>query len=77
MLGRAAVRGGGIGEHTELRNGRFVNVSRRELAHGDEVVLLADVTADVPAQWFTDRGAGAYADHLLRRAPLVPEVIRR
>jgi two-component system sensor histidine kinase FlrB len=44
VLARAAVRSGGIGEHTELRNGRFVNVSRRELAHGDEVVLLADVT---------------------------------
>lgn len=39
--------------------------------------LLDEVTADVPAQWFTDRGAGAYTDHLLRRAPLVPEVIRR
>jgi hypothetical protein len=38
--------------------------------------LLSDVTADVPAQWFTDRGAGAYVDHLLRRAPLVPGVIR-
>lgn len=44
VLARAAVRSGGIGEHTELRNGRFVNVSRRELAHGGEVVLLADVT---------------------------------
>jgi two-component system sensor histidine kinase FlrB len=44
VLARAAVRSGGIGEHTELRNGRFVNVSRRELAHGSEVVLLADVT---------------------------------
>ncbi len=44
VLARAAVRSGGIGEHTELRNGRFVNLSRRELAHGGEVVLLADVT---------------------------------
>jgi hypothetical protein len=39
--------------------------------------LLAEVTADVPPDWFTERGAGAYADHLLRRAPLVPGVIRR
>ena len=43
VLARTAVRSGGIGEHTELRNGRFVNLSRRDLAHG-EVVLLADVT---------------------------------
>jgi two-component system, sensor histidine kinase FlrB len=44
VLTRAAVRSGGIGEQTELRNGRFVSVSRRELAEGGEVVLLADVT---------------------------------
>lgn len=44
VLARAAVRTGAIGEHTELRSGRFVNVSRRELAEGGEVVLLADVT---------------------------------
>jgi two-component system sensor histidine kinase FlrB len=31
-------------EHTELRNGRFVNISRRAMAHDGEVVLLADVT---------------------------------
>ena len=39
--------------------------------------LLDEVTADVPGEWFGDRGADAYAGHLLRRAPLVPEVIRR
>jgi len=33
-----------VGEHTELRSGRFVNVSRRELDNGGEVVLLTDVT---------------------------------
>jgi two-component system sensor histidine kinase FlrB len=44
VLARAAVRTSGIGEHTELRSGRFVNLSRRELAEGGEVVLLADVT---------------------------------
>jgi two-component system, sensor histidine kinase FlrB len=31
-------------EHTELRNGRFVNISRREMEIGGEVVLLTDVT---------------------------------
>jgi hypothetical protein len=38
--------------------------------------LLAEVTALVPPEWFDDRGADAYAEHLLQRAPLVPEVIR-
>jgi len=44
VLARAAVGNGAIGEHIELRSGRFINVSRRELAHGGEVVLLTDVT---------------------------------
>ena len=34
------------------------------------------MTADVPPDWFGERGADAYVDQLLRRAPLVPEVIR-
>jgi hypothetical protein len=38
--------------------------------------LLRDVTALVPPAWFGDRGADAYVEHLLQRAPLVPEVIR-
>jgi HipA-like protein len=38
--------------------------------------LLAEVTALVPTEWFGDRGAVAYAEHLLQRAPIVPEVIR-
>ena len=38
--------------------------------------LLAEVTALVPPEWFGDRGADAYAGHLLQRAPIVPEVIR-
>src|SRR5271168_3956862 len=44
VLARAGVSARGAGEHAELRSGRFVNVSRRELAEGGEVVLLADVT---------------------------------
>ena len=39
--------------------------------------VLRDVTGEVPAGWFGERGADAYVDHLLRRVPLVPEVIRR
>ena len=38
--------------------------------------LLAEVTALVPPEWFGDRGSVAYAEHLLQRAPIVPEVIR-
>ena len=38
--------------------------------------LLAEVTALVRREWFGDRGADAYVEHLLQRAPIVPEVIR-
>jgi len=34
------------------------------------------VTALVRREWFGDRGADAYVEHLLQRAPIVPEVIR-
>jgi two-component system sensor histidine kinase FlrB len=44
VLARAAANTS-AGEHTELCNGRFVNISRRELPAGGEVVLLTDVTA--------------------------------
>jgi two-component system, sensor histidine kinase FlrB len=43
VLARATVSAG-VGEHIELRGGRFANVSRRELPTGGEVVLLTDVT---------------------------------
>jgi hypothetical protein len=39
--------------------------------------LLRAVTGLVPPGWFGDRGADAYAEYLLARAPVVPEVIRR
>ena len=38
--------------------------------------LLREVTALVPPEWFGDLGAEAYVEHLLLRAPIVPEVIR-
>ena len=44
VMARAAVDGNAAPEHTEMRTGRFVNVSRRALAVGGEVVLLTDVT---------------------------------
>ena len=51
----AAITGGGVGEHTELRSGRFVNISRRELPSGGEVVLLTDVTEAHLMQVFLTR----------------------
>ncbi|HEX6453338.1 MAG TPA: aminotransferase class I and II, partial [Trebonia sp.] len=38
--------------------------------------LLGEVVADVPAEWFGERGADAYVAQLARRAPLVTQVIR-
>ncbi len=45
VITRAAA-GGGVraAEHTELKSGRFVNISRSDLGDGGEVVLAADVT---------------------------------
>lgn len=44
VWGRVAVNPRGVGEHTELRSGRYINLSRRALENGGEVVLLSDVT---------------------------------
>jgi two-component system, sensor histidine kinase FlrB len=50
-----AANPGGIGEHMELRSGRFINVSRRGLDDGAEVVLLTDVTESHLMQIFLTR----------------------
>jgi two-component system, sensor histidine kinase FlrB len=55
VCARATLNPRGIGEHTELRSGRFVNVSRRELDNGGEVVLLTDVTESHLMQIFLTR----------------------
>ena len=47
-----------------------------ELASRITEALLKEVTALVPGEWFGDRGASAYTEHLLARAPIVSEVIR-
>jgi two-component system sensor histidine kinase FlrB len=44
-----------VGEAAELRSGRFVNVSRRELENSGEVVLLTDVTESHLMQVFLTR----------------------
>jgi two-component system, sensor histidine kinase FlrB len=55
VLARAGVSARSAGEHAELRNGRFVNISQRELKDGGEVVLLADVTEAHLLQKFLTR----------------------
>jgi two-component system sensor histidine kinase FlrB len=55
VLARAAVSARGVGEQAELRSGRFINVSRRELKDGGGVVLLADVTEAHLMQVFLTR----------------------
>jgi two-component system, sensor histidine kinase FlrB len=55
VMDRAAVSNGAVGEHTELRSGRFVNISRRELQTGGEVALLTDVTESHLMQVFLTR----------------------
>jgi two-component system sensor histidine kinase FlrB len=44
VLARNLAAGAALGEPSELRSGRFVNISRRALTGGGEVVLLTDVT---------------------------------
>jgi two-component system sensor histidine kinase FlrB len=55
VLARCALNSGTIGEHIELRSGRYVNLSRRETSHGSEVVLLTDVTESHLMQVFLSR----------------------
>jgi two-component system sensor histidine kinase FlrB len=55
LLERVAVGGRASPEDTELRSGRFVNVSRRALGAGGEVVLLTDVTDSHRMQVFLAR----------------------
>ena len=54
-LARSAVNSGALGEHVELRSGRYVNLSRRETSQGSEVVLLTDVTESHLMQVFLTR----------------------
>jgi two-component system, sensor histidine kinase FlrB len=55
VLSQAAVGTSASAEHVELRSGRFVNLSRRELGSGGEVVLLTDVTETHLMQVFLTR----------------------
>jgi two-component system sensor histidine kinase FlrB len=55
VLERSVPSSGSLSEHIELRSGRFVNLSRRDLAGGGEVVLLTDVTESHLMQVFMAR----------------------
>jgi two-component system sensor histidine kinase FlrB len=55
VLDRAAAGTAAAPPHTELRSGRFVNISRRELESGGEVVLMTDVTESHLMQVFLAR----------------------
>jgi two-component system, sensor histidine kinase FlrB len=55
VLERSKANTGLVGEHTELRSGKFVNISRRELQSAGEVVLLTDVTEAHLMQVFLTR----------------------
>ncbi|HWS66779.1 MAG TPA: ATP-binding protein [Steroidobacteraceae bacterium] len=55
VLERSVPSSGSSSEHIELRSGRFVNLSRRDLAGGGEVVLLTDVTESHLMQVFMAR----------------------
>jgi hypothetical protein len=62
--------------HVVRERATAVAAAHEKLAPQVTVGLLEEVTAEVPPQWFGERGAGAYVDLLARRAPLVAEVIR-
>jgi len=64
------------GEHVLRDQATAVASAHAALAPRVTEGLLREVTGLVPPGWFGDRGAGAYVEHLLQRAPIVPEVIR-
>ena len=64
-------------QHVVRERATRVERAHEKLAPRVTAELLAAVTADVPAEWFGERGPAAYVEQLLDRAPLVPEVIRR
>ena len=66
----------GAAEHVLRDRATALGAAHAALAPRITADLLAEVTALVPVEWFGDRGADAYAEHLLQRAPIVPEAIR-
>jgi hypothetical protein len=63
-------------QHVVKDRARRLAEAHERLAPKITEELLAEVTGDVPPEWFGERGVDAYVAQLLSRAPLVPEVIR-
>ena len=53
-----------------------IQQAHEKLAPLITVRTVEEVIADVPSDWFGQRGGDAYVDQLVKRAPLVPGVIR-
>jgi hypothetical protein len=63
-------------QHVVRAQATRLKQAHEKLAPRVTPAVLEAVTANVPEAWFGERGAGAYVDQLLSRAPVVPEVIR-
>jgi hypothetical protein len=63
-------------QHVVKDRAKRLDRAHEKLAPMVTQALLEEVTGDVPAEWFGERGASAYVDQLVSRAPLVPGVIR-
>jgi hypothetical protein len=63
-------------QHVVRDRAKRIEQAHEKLAPLITATTLERVTGDVPPEWFGERGASAYVDQLLNRAPLVPEVIR-
>lgn len=64
-------------QHVVAARATRLEQAHDKLAPQVTATLLEEVTANVPVEWFGERGADAYIDQLLNRAPVIPEVIRR
>ena len=53
-----------------------IEQAHQKLAPLITVRTVEAVAAEVPPDWFGERGADAYVEQLVERAPLVPAVIR-
>jgi hypothetical protein len=63
-------------QHVVRAQATRLRQAHEKLAPQVTAALLETVTANVPEEWFGGRGADAYVDQLLQRAPVVPEVTK-
>lgn len=64
-------------QHVVLDRATRLGQAHEKLSPLVTAAALERITKDVPPEWLGERGADAYVEQLLGRAPLVPEVIRR